>query len=114
IPDNKVNASAAAGLTKVSGSKYVMRPGAGRTVIITASGTLPDGKTVGSKSEFRIKDIPPPVGAVRGETGIVRIERAGLEISTISAVLPDFDFDVKLDVTGFSFKVSGQPTVRVS
>ena len=113
IPDNKVNASAA-GLTKVSGSKYVMRPGAGRTVIITASGTLPDGKPVGSKSEFRIKDIPPPVGAVRGETGIVRIERAGLEISTISAVLPDFDFDVKLDVTGFSFKVSGQPTVRVS
>ncbi|HBC03216.1 MAG TPA: gliding motility protein GldM, partial [Aequorivita sp.] len=28
--------------------------------------------------------------------------------------LPDFDFDVNLNVTGFSFKVSGQPTVRVN
>lgn len=113
IPDNKVNASAP-GLSRVSGSKYVMRPGSGRTVTISASGTLPDGKNVGSKSEFRIKDIPPPIGAIRGETGIVRMERQGLEISTISAVLPDFDFDLKINVTGFSFKVSGQPTVKVN
>ncbi|MEH6765929.1 MAG: gliding motility protein GldM [Aequorivita antarctica] len=113
IPDNKVNASAP-GLTKVSGSKYVMRPGAGRTVMISANGTLPDGKPVGSKSEFRIKDIPPPVGAIRGETGIVRMERGGLEISTVSAVLQDFDFELNINVTGFSFKVSGQPTVKVN
>ena len=113
IPDNKVNASAA-GLSKVSGSKYVMRPGTGRTVTITASGTLPDGTGIRTPAEFRIKDIPSPVGAIRGETGIVRMERGGLEISSVSAVLPDFDFDVKLNVTGFSFKVSGQPTVRIN
>jgi gliding motility-associated protein GldM len=113
IPDNNVNASAA-GLSRVSGSKYVMNPGAGRTVNITASGKLPDGQTVSSSSEFRIKDIPAPMGAIRGETGIVRMERGGLEISTISAVLPDFDFEVNINVTGFSFKVSGQPTVKVN
>ena len=113
IPDNNVNASGA-GLSKVSGSKYVMNPGAGRTVKITASGKLPDGQSVSSASEFRIKDIPPPVGAIRGETGIVRMERGGLEISSVSAVLPDFDFEVNINVTGFSFKVSGQPTVKVS
>lgn len=113
IPDNKVNASAP-GLTKVSGSKYVMRPGQGRTVTITASGTLPDGKGISTPAEFRIKDIPPPVGAIRGETGIVRMERGGLEISTVSAVLQDFDFELNINVTGFSFKVSGQPTVKVN
>ena len=116
IPDNKVNASAA-GLSKVSGSKYVMRPGAGRTVVISANGTLPDGVSVGSKSEFRIKDIPSPVGTIRGEDGNggpVRMERQGLEISSIGAALQDFDFELKLNVTGFSFKVSGQPTVKVS
>ena len=113
IPDNKVNASAP-GLTKVSGSKYVMRPGTGRTVTITASGTLPDGTGVRTPAEFRIKDIPPPVGAIRGETGIVRMERGGLEISTVSAVLQDFDFELNINVTGFSFKVSGQPTVKVN
>ncbi|MAP80489.1 MAG: gliding motility protein GldM [Aequorivita sp.] len=112
IPDNKVNASAP-GLFKVSGTKYVMRPGSGRTVTISANGTMPDGQTVGSKQEFRIKDIPAPVGAVRGETGIVRMARGGLEISTVSAVLQDFDFDLNIRVTGFSFKVSGQPTVKV-
>ena len=113
IPDNKVNASAP-GLSRVAGSKYVMRPGAGRTVMISATGSLPDGKPVGSKSEFRIKDIPPPVGAIRGETGIVRMERGGLDIASVSAVLEDFDFELKINVTGFSFRVSGQPTVKVN
>ncbi len=113
IPDNNVNATGT-GLSKVSGSKYVMRPGAGRSVTINASGALPDGTRINTPAEFRIKDIPAPVGAVRGETGIVKIERQGLEISTVSAVLADFDFDVNLSVTGFSFKVSGQPTVRVN
>lgn len=113
IPNNRVNASGS-GLSKVSGSKYVMRPGAGRTVNITASGKLPDGQNVSSSNEFRIKDIPAPVGTIRGEDGVVRMERGGLEISSVGAKLEDFDFDLKLNVTGFSFRVSGQPTVRVN
>jgi len=113
IPDNNVTASGA-GLTKASGSKYNMSPGPGRTVSITASGTLPDGQKVSSSSEFRIKDIPAPIGTIRGELGLVRMERQGLEISSIGALLEDFDFELKLNVTGFSFKVSGQPTVIVS
>lgn len=113
IADNNVTASAP-GLSKSSGSKYVMRPGTGREVTITASGTLPDGQRVSSNSVFRIKDIPAPVGAIRGETGIVRMQRGGLEISTVSAVLQDFDFELNINVTGFSFKVPGQPTMRVN
>lgn len=115
IPDNKVNASAP-GLTKVSGSKYIMKPGQGRTVTIKASGTLPDGTPISTPAEFRIKDIPRPVGTIRGETGegaCVRMQRQGLEIASVGAMLEDFDFDLKLNVTGFSFKVSGQPTVVV-
>lgn len=42
------------------------------------------------------------------------MQRQGLEIASISAILEDFDFDLNLRVTGFSFKVSGQPTVIVS
>src|SRR5690554_6831924 len=116
IPDNKVNASAA-GLSKVSGSKYVMRPGSGRTVTITASGTLPDGSGVRTPAEFRIKDIPRPTGTIRGEDGgggPVRMQRQGLEIASVGAALVDFDFDLSLRVTGFSFKVAGQPTIKVN
>ncbi len=114
IPDNKVRASGA-GLSPAGGSKYNMSPGKGRTVSITASGTLPDGKPVSSSTEFRIKDIPRPTGTIRGEDGnggAVRMQREGLSKSSVGAVLLDFDFDLKLNVTGFSFKVSGQPTIK--
>ncbi|MEL6918714.1 MAG: gliding motility protein GldM, partial [Bacteroidota bacterium] len=112
IPSNKVNASAP-GLSKRSGSKYVMNPGKGRTVTINASGVLPDGQRVGSKTEFRIKDIPRPAGSIRGETGSAKMPRRNLEIATVGALLEDFDFDLNLAVSGFKFKVPGQPTVNV-
>jgi gliding motility-associated protein GldM len=113
IPDNKVTARAD-GLTKRSGSNYIMNPGAGRTVTITASGTLPDGRTINTPTEFRIKDIPRPSGAVRGESGSVAMPKSNLEIATIGALLEDFDFDLNLAVSGFKFKVPGQPTVQVN
>ena len=116
IPDNKVTASGT-GLNKVSGSKYVMRPAGGREVNISAAGTLPDGQRVNTTTVFRIKDIPRPTGTIRGEDGdggCVRMQRQGLEIASVGAILPDFDFDINLNVTGFKFKVSGQPTVVVS
>jgi gliding motility-associated protein GldM len=91
-----------------------MNPGTGRSVTITASGTLPDGKGISTKSEFRIKDIPRPGGTVRGESGSVKMPRKNLEISTIGAMLEDFDFDLNLAVGQFKFKVPGQPTVVVN
>ncbi|NKI31723.1 gliding motility protein GldM [Croceivirga thetidis] len=113
IPDNKVTASAP-GLSKRSGSQYVMNPGTGRTVTINASGILPDGQRINTPATFRIKDIPRPSGAVRGEAGSLKMPRKNLEISTVSAMLEDFDFDLNLGVSGFKFKVPGQPTVTVN
>jgi gliding motility-associated protein GldM len=85
-----------------------------REVKINVSGKLPGGETVSDSKTFRIKDIPRPVGTVRGEEGSIKMQRNGLEISTIGADLPDFDFQLKLNVTGFKFRVPGQPTVRVN
>ncbi|RNL82963.1 gliding motility protein GldM [Sinomicrobium pectinilyticum] len=112
IPDNKVSASAT-GLSRISGSKYTMNPGSGRTVNITASGTLPDGQRISTTSEFRIKDVPRPSGTIRGESGEVSMPRSSLEVSTVGAVLEDFDFDLSLGIRGFKFKVPGQPTISV-
>ena len=116
IQDNKIRANAA-GLTRVKGSAYAMNPGTGREVTINVSGTLPDGDPVRDSATFRIKDIPRPTGTIRGEDGdggCVRMQRQGLERSSVGAALQDFDFDLKLNVTGFSFKVSGQPTIKVN
>jgi len=114
VPDNKVKASAP-GLRPVSGSgKYIMTPGTGREVTIRVSGTLSDGKSVSSSQKFRIKDIPAPLGAVRKETGYVKMPKTTLTKVSVSAELPDFDFDLKLITTGFTIKVPGQSAVVVS
>lgn len=114
IADNNVRASAA-GLSRVSGSKYVMDATRiqGREVTINVTGKI-DGQTVGDKASFRVKDLPRPTGTIRGEDGSVKMQRNALEISTVGAKFDDFDFELPLNVTGFKFKVPGQPTIVVS
>lgn len=114
ISADKVSASAP-GLTRVGNtSSYTMRPGAGSEAVINVTGTLPDGSKVSDRKTFRIKGIPGPTGTIRGEMGVVTGPKSSLEISTIGAKLVDFDFEVGLDVVGFNFKVTGQPTVVVT
>ncbi|MFI1744287.1 gliding motility protein GldM [Thalassobellus sediminis] len=114
VPDNKVKANAQ-GLSWVSGSNYVMDATKvkGREVTINVTATLPDGKTVPDNAKFRIKDLPKPTGTVRGEDGAIKMQKGSLKISTIGAKFDDFDFELPLRVTGFKFKVPGQPTVNV-
>ncbi|MFS4483832.1 gliding motility protein GldM [Hyunsoonleella sp. 2307UL5-6] len=114
IPDNKVSASAQ-GLSRSGGSRYVMDATSvkGREVTINVTGTLPDGKKVSDNAKFRIKDLPKPTGTVRKEDGAVKMQRQALEKSTVGAKFDDFDFELPLRVTGFKFKVPGQPTISV-
>ncbi|PHS10947.1 MAG: gliding motility protein GldM [Kordia sp.] len=109
ITSNKVNASAP-GLRK-SGKGYLMTPTKGREVTINVTGTLPDGQRVSDKKKFRIKDIPRPAAAVSGVTGIAKKSKNALKNATVSAMLEDFVFDLKLKVNSFKFKVPGQPTI---
>jgi gliding motility-associated protein GldM len=114
ISDNNVTASAP-GLSKASApGKYNMSPGQGTEAIISVTAKLPDGKTANSKKTFRVKGIPAPVGAIGGEMYTVKGAKSRLEVSQVTAKLPDFDFDVKLNVTSFTFKVPGQAAVIVS
>ncbi len=113
VADNVVQATAP-GLKKVKGiGKYMMSPGKGREVKIVVNAKLPDGTPISSSQLFRIKDIPAPVAAVRGEYGMIKMPKSTLQKATISALLPDFVFDLKINTTGFSVKVPGQPTVIV-
>ena len=114
VSDNNVTASAP-GLSKGSGlGKYIMNPGNGGEVIINVTAKLPDGKTVSDKKSFKIKNIPAPQGAIAGSTGIVKGAKSRLEVSQISAIMDDFDFDVKIRVVQFDLKVPGQGTITVN
>ena len=113
ISDNKISASAP-GMRRKSGTSYVINPGSGKTVNISATGVLPSGVKVSGSKKFRIKDIPNPTGSIRRETGVVSMPKSSLMKSTVGAELLDFDFDLKLRVSGFSFRVPGKPTIKVS
>jgi hypothetical protein len=75
---------------------------------------LSSGKTVNSKATFRIKDIPAAVGLVRNQSGTVRMPKSGLANSPITAGYEDFEFDLKVNVTGFKIKIPGQLTIIVN
>jgi gliding motility-associated protein GldM len=114
IADSDVSASGA-GLSKATGSgKYNMSPGQGVEVLINVTGKLPDGTSVTDKKAYRIKNIPAPQGAIGGTVGETSGAKGRLAVSEITAQLVDFDFDVKLKVTQFTFRVSGQPSVVVN
>jgi gliding motility-associated protein GldM len=115
VPDNAISASAA-GLRKSKGvGKYMMSPGKGREVNIRVTGKLPTGESVTSNQKFRIKDIPAPMAAVRGsQWGTIKMPKSSLQKVRVGAILADFVFDLKINVSGFSIKVPGRPTVKVS
>lgn len=114
IGDNNVTASGP-GVSPAGGKgKYNLNPGSGTEVTVTATGKMTDGKVVSDKKVFRIKNIPAPLGAIGGVTGVQKGPKSRLEVSTISAVLPDFLYDLDFQVTQFTFKVPGQAAIVVN
>lgn len=113
VGDNNINVSAP-GLSKVGNGQYVIIPQGGNEVTINVSAKLSSGKTINTPKTFRIKNVPPPTGAIRGQTGNVGMPKESVANATVGVVLPDFAFDLTFEVTGFSIKVPGQATVVVS
>lgn len=114
IGDNFVTASAP-GLAKSGGNgKYNLKPQSGTEVTVSVSGKMTDGKTVSDKKVFRIKNIPPPAGAIGGGTGVQKGAKSRLEVSQVSAKLEDFLYDLTFQVTQFTFKVPGQAAIVVN
>ncbi len=114
ISADKVSASAPGLRSAGKPGQFLMNPGSGAQVTINVSGTLPDNSKVSDKKVFRVKSIPAPTGSIGGEIGVVKGAKSRLEVSQVTAKMLDFDFQVDLKVSGFSLKVTGQPTVVVN
>ncbi|HEX8562478.1 MAG TPA: gliding motility protein GldM [Flavobacterium sp.] len=114
ISDDKVSASAPGLSRSGKPGQYNLNPGSGTEVTVSVTGKLPDGKGVSDKKTFRIKNIPGPMGAIGGTTGTIKGSKSRLEVSEVSAVLPDFLYDLKFQVTQFTFKVPGQAAIVVN
>ncbi len=114
ITSDKVSAVSSNGaLKKVGNGKYMLTPTGGKEVVITATGTMPDGKAISSKQVFRVKPIPRPQATIRGVAD-AKGSANNLKISDIGAMMEDFDFDVKLRVTEYVIFFPGMGSERVS
>ncbi|RZJ73484.1 gliding motility protein GldM [Flavobacterium sp.] len=114
VADSDVKASAA-GLSSAGGKgKYNLNPGSGTEVTVNVNAKMSDGKSVTDRKVFRIKNIPGPQGAIGGQIGDSKGAKSRLEVSTVSAKLEDFLYDLDFRVTQFTFKVPGQAAVVVN
>lgn len=107
ITSDKVTASATNGsLRKVGNGKFIFKPSAGKEAVITATGTMPDGKAITSKQVFRIKALPRPIGLIRGEPN-AKGPANNLAISSITTKMEDFEFETTLRVTQYTIVFPG-------
>ena len=114
ITSDKVTASASNGtLKKIGNGKFVLVPGMGKEVVITATGTMPDGKAISSKQTFRVKPIPRPRGTIRGEFN-AKGPASNLAIVSVGVTFEDFDFDVKPRVTEYTIYFPGMGSERIT
>lgn len=115
VPDKDISVSApGSSLRKTGNGKFIMRPGSGNSVNINVSAKLNDGNTINSTTTYRIKDVPAAMGSVRGKFGIVDLPKSSAARAVIEAGLPDFLFDLELQVNSFKMKVPDKPTVLVT
>lgn len=104
----------AAGASVTGGKgKWTVTPGAGTTVKLTISGKDPKGKVISQSFDFRIKNVPPPVGQIRGES-VVSMPASSVPNQTVTVAMPDFDFPVSFTVNSFMFKVPGRAAMLVN
>ena len=116
VSDNKVTVStdAKSSISKTSNGKYALVPKKGFVTNISATATLDDGSRVVSTKEFRIKDIPAPVGKISGKTGVVKLNKNDMISSKVLASFEDFVYDLKASVFSFDLTVSGKPSITVT
>jgi gliding motility-associated protein GldM len=105
VGDEKVHVSMTNGtLTKTGAGKYIVRPGrAGTPAVVTVNA---DGKA--STFEFKVKDVPDPVGKVGiNKGGRMRVNDFKAQPG-VRADLENFVFEgVKFNVTGYTIVLTG-------
>ncbi|RZL47110.1 MAG: gliding motility protein GldM [Pedobacter sp.] len=99
-----IKASISGGSMSGGSGKYIVRvPGSmvGNQVSISVTGSA-DGKSLNlGSNNFRVKPIPNPVAKVGGKMGGI-ISGNKIANENISAVIENFEFDVKVRVTKFT------------
>ncbi|MCT2561250.1 type IX secretion system motor protein PorM/GldM [Chryseobacterium herbae] len=111
--NSRLSLSAPGASVKNTGpGKWSVKPSSGNTVKLTLSGIDPYGKSVSQVFEYRIKNVPPPQGQIRGQS-MVSMPATSIQNQTVQAAIPDFDFPVSFTVTQFMVRIPGRAALLV-
>ncbi len=111
--NSKLTLSAPGALVRSTGpGKWIVKPQAGNVVKLTLSGKEPNGKVVSQVFEYRIKNVPPPQGQMRGQN-VLTMPATSIQNQTVQAAIPDFDFPVSFTVTEFMVRIPGRAAMLV-
>ena len=111
--NSKLSLSAPGAVVRSNGAgKWIVKPQAGNTVKLTLSGTNPSGQSVSQVFEYRIKNVPPPQGQMRGQN-VLTMPASSIQNQTVQAAIPDFDFPVTFTVTEFMVRIPGRAAMLV-
>jgi hypothetical protein len=123
IPNNKLSVRATNGKVRRKGLKFEAIPDGdkvGESMRIFVSGEI-NGSTINAPGQdFRIKPLPPALGSIdlgslgKFDSG-TKINGAYIDAGIIAAKFPDdFDYDLNVEVTGFTMGVGNRSSVTVN
>lgn len=104
VPNDRVRASITNGNIIPKGNgKYIVRVQQGTTATINVSAEM-NGKVMSmGRAEFRVKRVPSPIAFVAGKPGGNYTKTELLANPYVTAVIENFDFDLRFNVISYSF-----------
>lgn len=111
IPKEDLDVTMTNGTIKKLGDTFVIAPNGldeqGKRTKVTVYSNIGGQRRLVGSSDWRVKQVPPPVAQVAGQSG-GDINKSKIQIADgVMAVLIDFDFDFKYKVTQFNLETSG-------
>ncbi len=123
IPNNKLKVRATNGNVRRNGLKFEAIPDGdkvGESMRIFVSGEINGSPINAPGQDFRIKPLPPALGSIdlgslgKFDSG-TKINSAYIDAGIIAAKFPgDFDYDLNVEVTGFTMGVGNRSSVTVN
>lgn len=104
VPNDKVRASISNGsLSPTGGGKYIVRVTGGAEATINVSAEFDKSSRPMGSAKFRVKKIPTPIAYVAGKSGGGYSKSELLASPYVTAVLENFDFDLRFNVVSYTF-----------
>jgi gliding motility-associated protein GldM len=106
IPKEKLKVTMTGGSLSGSNGKYVAKVTGGTQAVVTVSAEITPGKVqVLGTTNFRIKEVPPPIATFAGKASGVISAATAKSVGKLEAELRNFDFDYKYKISKFTLYV---------